>query len=156
MSIRRNCDGCDKMLFIANCGGYNTPQTYRTAPGQDFSGTIEWVMIESNAKLEDYRTSKNVPTTEYGIWNNTKYGTVHNYEVYKPVDFDSSGSKKYAVFLEVYAGIEFQKVEHRYKGSYGKWPQVHLPAAYDCITISVDGRGSAFQGDAFMFAMYKA
>ena len=124
VTIRRNCNGCDKMTYFASCGGYNTPQTYKTAVGQDFDSTIEWTIMESNTALADYRAGMNIPTTEYGIWHNEKYNTVHNYEVYKPVDFDSSGTKKYAVFLEVYAGIEFQKVEHRYKGYSSQWPQV--------------------------------
>ena len=34
--------------------------------------------------------------------------------------------------------------------------KIHFPAAYDVITLSVDGRGSAFQGDRFTFANYRA
>ena len=69
------------------------------------------------------------------------------------MSFDTSGNKKYPLFLEVYAGPEFQKIQQTFKRG---WPQIHLPAAYDCITVSVDGRGSAFQGDRFMFSNYRA
>ena len=55
-----------------------------------------------------------------------------------------SPTKYYPVLLEVYAGPEFQKVQETFKTS---WPQVHFPAAYEAITVSVDGRGSAYQGN---------
>ena len=55
-----------------------------------------------------------------------------------------SPAKYYPVLLEVYAGPEFQKVQETFKTS---WPQVHFPAAYEAITVSVDGRGSAYQGN---------
>ena len=90
----------------------------------------------------------------HGVWFNEVYQTYHNYEVWAPHDFNfDSKDKKYPVLLEVYAGPEFQKVQATFKRS---WPQVHLPAAYDCLTVSMDGRGSAFQGDKFTFANYRA
>ena len=109
--------------------------------------------MESNSALETSLNNKAHVNTEYGIWENEKYNTLHNYEMYTPKSFDSSGDKKYPLFLEVYAGPEFQKIQQTFKRS---WPQVHLPGAYDCITLSVDGRGSAFQGDRFMFSNYRA
>ena len=104
------------MTLIARCGGHEVPESYKTEPSQDFNQKIEWTKIESNKKLSQYRIEKNVPKVTFGVWDNPKFDTKHNYEVWTPVDFDPSGDKKYAVFLEVYAGIEFQKVEHRYKG----------------------------------------
>ena len=128
VEIRRNCNDCNEMLFIANCKGFTAPQSYRTPSGQDFSEKIEWELFESNSKLTEKLEEKNVPLPEFGIWKNPKFNTAHNYEVYKPRDFDTSGAKKYAVMLEVYAGIEFQKIQHKYKGYSGShWPQVHLP-----------------------------
>ena len=98
------------------------------------SGKIEWELFESNRRLSDVLVDKNVPVPEYGIWKNPKFNTAHNYEVYKPVDFDTSGKKKYAVMLEVYAGIEFQKIQHTYKGSSSShWPHVHLPVSVGII-----------------------
>ena len=53
--------------------------------------------------------------------------------MFVPADFDENAiTKKYPLFLEVYAGPEFQKISGSYKSS--GWPQVHLPGAYDCIT----------------------
>lgn len=155
VSIRRNCEECDKMFFLASCGGNDIPETYRTRADQDFSkaGEIEWRLLESNKDLGSRVKDLDYISTTYGVWFNEKYGTYHNYEMYTPVKFDTSGTTKYAVFLEVYAGPEFQKISSSFKTG---WPQVHLPAAYDCITLSVDGRGSAFQGDKFMFSNYKA
>ena len=59
-------------------------------------------------------------------------------------------------YFEPWVRPEFQKVQEKFKGTPRHWPQIHLPSAYDCITVSVDGRGSAFQGDRFTFANYKA
>ena len=109
--------------------------------------------MESNTELTGKLATKSNVNTEYNVWNNEVYKTAHNYEVYSPSTLDTSGNKKYALFLEVYAGPEFQKISETFKRS---WPQIHLPAAYDCITVSVDGRGSAFQGDRFMFSNYRA
>lgn len=156
VSIRRNCDECPEMVFIATCrgsGGHAVPQVYRSKPTQNFLDNIEWEIMESNTELTGKLATKSNVNTEYNVWNNEVYKTAHNYEVYSPSTLDTSGNKKYALFLEVYAGPEFQKISETFKRS---WPQIHLPAAYDCITVSVDGRGSAFQGDRFMFSNYRA
>ena len=158
MQIRRNCEDCSEMVFIANCrgsniGGYKVPRAYRTKQNQDFSLSLEWELLEANKPLEARLATKSLTSVDFSTWQNAKFGVSQNYEVYRPANFDSSGKKKYALFLEVYAGPEFQKVQETYKSG---WAQVHFPSAYDCITVSVDGRGSAFQGDRFMFANYKA
>jgi len=142
------------MTFIVSCAGNKVPQNYRSKAGQDFSKPIEWEIIESNKDLQSRLDKKEYVETHYLQWNNTKWGGLtHNYEMYTPVNFDTSGKRKYPVFLEVYAGPEFQKVQSTFKTG---WVQVHFPAAYDAIVLSVDGRGSAFQGDKFMFSNYRA
>ena len=129
-------------------------ENFRSKAGQDFSKPIEWEIIESNKDLQSRLDKKEYVETHYLQWNNTKWGGLtHNYEMYTPVNFDTSGKRKYPVFLEVYAGPEFQKVQSTFKTG---WVQVHFPAAYDAIVLSVDGRGSAFQGDKFMFSNYRA
>ena len=116
----------------------------------------DWILMEDNRQKRDDHQQANLKRTmvHHGVWFNTVYQTYHNYEVWAPHDFSfDSKDKKYPVLLEVYAGPEFQKVQATFKRS---WPQVHLPAAYDCLTVSMDGRGSAFQGDKFTFANYRA
>jgi len=165
VNFRRNCQQTNdnpetsrfecKMRFFANCRGNKRPQTYLSAKTQDFNNTIEYELVEDNEALQaTLDEMKGYPTVRRGKWNNPKWGGIeHNYEIFLPKSYSESSDRKYPVFLEVYAGPEFQKVQQTFKTG---WAQVHMPAAYDCIVVSVDGRGSAFQGDEFMFANYKA
>jgi len=146
-SIRRNGDATREVL---RCSGPEYPQSYSRKVGGD------WVLMEDNRELKANHDKEALARSKrvLGVWFNEDLGTYHNYEMFVPMDFDENSlTKKYPVFMEVYAGPEFQKISGSWKGS---WPQVHLPGAYDCITLSVDGRGSAFQGDHFMFANYMA
>ena len=163
VNFRRNCQQvldtptryqC-KMRFFANCRGDKRPQTYLSKEDQDFSQAIQYDLVEDNEALQaTLDQMKGYPTVRRGKWNNPKWGEIeHNYEIFLPKSFSQNSDRKYPVFLEVYAGPEFQKVQQTFKTG---WAQVHMPAAYDCIVVSVDGRGSAFQGDEFMFANYKA
>lgn len=101
---------------------------------QTRKGDGEWTMLEDNRALKKSHEDENLARTQriLGVWENKDLGTFHNFEMFVPQDFDANSlTKKYAVFLEVYAGPEFQKIQGTWKGS---WPQVHLPGAYDCIT----------------------
>lgn len=151
-SIRRNSDDSRQVL---RCSGPEYPKSL-IRQKIDGSWSEDWVVMEDNRALKDSHEKENLARSKriLGVWYNEDLGTYHNYEAFVPADFDANTlTKKYPVFLEVYAGPEFQKISGSWKGS---WPQVHLPGAYDCITLSVDGRGSAFQGDEFMFANYMA
>jgi len=64
---------------------------------------------------------------DFNTWQNPKFDVSQNYEVYRPPNFDSSGKKKYALFLEVYAGPEFQKVQDTYKTG---WVQVRVRTVF--------------------------
>lgn len=146
------------MRFIANCRGNLRPKSFITPADQDFSITskITFNLIQDNTKLENtLNEMKGYPTTIYGTWNNPKWGGLqHNFEMFVPKSFFVEGNtRKYPVFLEVYGGPGYQKVQQTFKTG---WTQAHLPGAYDAITVSVDGRGSAFQGDKFTFSNYRA
>ena len=130
VSIRRSCASCDNKMFFVQCSGPDYPKTLMstTLDGQD------WKVMEDNSALKADEEKAALKKTKviFGIWENEDYGTYHNYEMFVPHDFDEKAiDKKYPVFLEVYAGPEFQKVQGTYKQS---WPQSHLPSAYDCIT----------------------
>ena len=122
-------------------------KTYRAT--HEVNGVFEWVLIEENTELQKRLETKNAIRVEYGVWFNEKFGTYQNYEVFLPLNF--SPTKYYPVLLEVYAGPEFQKVQETFKTS---WPQVHFPAAYEAITVSVDGRGSAYQGNVLILNLF--
>ena len=129
VSIRRNCASCENKMFFVQCSGPDYPKTVM-ATALDGS----WATMEDNSALKAEQEQAKLTKTKviFGIWENEDYGTYHNYEMFVPHDFDEKAiDKKYPVFLEVYAGPEFQKVQGTYKQS---WPQSHLPSAYDCIT----------------------
>ena len=145
------------MRFIANCRGNLRPKSFITPADQDFSitGKISFNLIQDNTKLQNTLDEmKGYPTTIYGTWENPKWGGLkHNFEMFVPKSFFIEGNeRKYPVFLEVYGGPGYQKVQQTFKTG---WTQAHLPGAYDAITVSVDGRGSAFQGDKFTFSNYR-
>ena len=114
-TIRRNCDpamdpvGCpaDKVFYTVRCAGPEYPHNYMT---RDFTS---WEIMEDNGQLRKSHDEVELKRTEviFGVWYNEDYGTYHNYEMWVPADFDeNTKTKKYPVFLEVYAGPEFQKV----------------------------------------------
>ena len=129
VSIRRNCASCENKMFFVQCSGPDYPKTLMASA---LDGN--WKIMEDNSALKAEQEEAKLMKTKviFGIWENEDYGTYHNYEMFVPHDFDEKAiDKKYPVFLEVYAGPEFQKVQGTYKQS---WPQSHLPSAYDCIT----------------------
>ena len=129
VSIRRNCASCENKMFFVQCSGPDYPKTVMATA---LDG--KWTTMEDNSALKAEQEQAKLMKTKviFGIWENEDYGTYHNYEMFVPHDFDEKAiDKKYPVFLEVYAGPEFQKVQGTYKQS---WPQSHLPSAYDCIT----------------------
>ena len=133
-SIRRNCDKsisgrvCSKEIYVVRCNGPEYPRSYMTS---DFN---TWTTMESNQELEKSHKETNLQRTRviFGVWHNTELDTYHNYEMWVPADFDENTMiKQYPIFLEVYAGPEFQKVQGVWRSA---WRQSHFPAAYDCIT----------------------
>ncbi|CAG5099345.1 Oidioi.mRNA.OKI2018_I69.XSR.g16466.t1.cds [Oikopleura dioica] len=150
VNFRRNCQ-----QTVDDPQANKRPMTYLSRVGQDFGTEVNFDTYEENDALQaTLDEMKGYPTVKRGKWNNSKWGGLqHNYEIYLPKSYSENNDRKYPVFLEVYAGPEFQKVQQTFKTG---WAQVHMPAAYDCIVVSIDGRGSAFQGDLFMFANYKA
>jgi hypothetical protein len=103
----------------------------------DIDDGSTWITMEDNRQLQESHKSNKVERTKviFGIWYNAEYGTHHNYEMWVPADFDDQAvMKKYPIFLEVYAGPEYQKVQGIWRSA---WQQAHFPAAYDCITCKM-------------------
>ncbi|XP_077958456.1 dipeptidyl peptidase 4 isoform X2 [Gasterosteus aculeatus] len=76
----------------------------------------------------------------------------HNlwYQMFLPPGFDES--KKYPLLIDVYAGPCSQKADFAYRVSWS----TYLASAEKVIVASFDGRGSGYQGDKLMHAIYKA
>lgn len=91
-----------------------------------------------------------MPKKVYGKYQSNTYpDKTFNFQWFKPDDFDES--KKYPLVIEVYAGPEFQKVTDEWSPDFCQ----SMVSEYDIICASVDGRGSAFEGDKFMQQVYK-
>ncbi|KAF1371634.1 hypothetical protein PFLUV_G00270500 [Perca fluviatilis] len=75
----------------------------------------------------------------------------HNlwYQMFLPPGFDES--KKYPLLIDVYAGPCSQKADFIYRVSWS----TYLASTEKIIVASFDGRGSGYQGDKLMHAIYK-
>ncbi|XP_041822030.1 dipeptidyl peptidase 4 isoform X2 [Chelmon rostratus] len=71
------------------------------------------------------------------------------YQMFLPPGFDES--KKYPLLIDVYAGPCSQKVDYVYRVSWS----TYLASTENIIVASFDGRGSGYQGDKLMHAIYK-
>ncbi|CAJ1087497.1 dipeptidyl peptidase 4-like [Xyrichtys novacula] len=71
------------------------------------------------------------------------------YQMYLPPGFDES--KKYPLLIDVYAGPCSQKVDFAYRVGWS----TYLASTEKIIVASFDGRGSGYQGDDIMHALYK-
>ncbi|XP_020500587.2 dipeptidyl peptidase 4 [Labrus bergylta] len=71
------------------------------------------------------------------------------YQMYLPPGFDKS--KKYPLLIDVYAGPCSQKTDFAYRVGWS----TYLASTEKIIVASFDGRGSGYQGDELMHAIYK-
>uniref|UniRef100_A0A7M4FPZ2 Dipeptidyl peptidase 4 n=1 Tax=Crocodylus porosus TaxID=8502 RepID=A0A7M4FPZ2_CROPO len=77
------------------------------------------------------------------------YVSVFWYQMILPPHFDSS--KKYPLLLDVYAGPCSQKVDYAFRINWA----TYLASTEQIIVASFDGRGSGYQGDKIMHAIYR-
>ena len=102
-----------------------------------------------------------------------------NYELFYRKGIDTSADKKFALLVFVYGAPEYQNVDGLWTTDFVKArvprtlapPRVqglesgrtvmrtlikaYLPSSYDVVTLLIDGRGSAYEGDNFMHSTYK-
>ncbi|XP_053554351.1 prolyl endopeptidase FAP-like isoform X2 [Bombina bombina] len=107
----------------------------------------ELQILEGNYKLEANLHTIQMPNEKIGK-------IVHNginfwYKMTLPPHFDER--KKYPLLLYVYGGPSSQEIHHSF--SIG-W-KTYLASSEDIIVASLDGRGTAYQGDKFMHAVHK-
>uniref|UniRef100_A0A8P4K6E3 Uncharacterized protein n=1 Tax=Dicentrarchus labrax TaxID=13489 RepID=A0A8P4K6E3_DICLA len=96
-----------------------------------------------------YRMSCSGPGIPYySLMDNQKNQELW-YQMFLPPGFDDS--KKYPLLIDVYAGPCSQKADLIYRVSWS----TYLASTEKIIVASFDGRGSGFQGDKLMHAIYK-
>lgn len=141
----------DNVIF--NCrGGVGLPASFtKKISAMNDPSYDSFTLIEANEQLQALIDETAYPTKHYGKFpaDQNKYGQDYNFHWFQPIDFDPS--KKYKLVIEVYAGPEFQKVTDSWAPDFCQT----MVSEYDLICASVDGRGSAFQGDRFMMQIYQ-
>lgn len=107
----------------------------------------ELAVLEDNKDLEKILSEIQMPTLQHGT---LKVGGFDLwYEMMLPPNFKKT--KKYPLLIDVYAGPCSQSVEFRFKLNWG----TYLASSLGIIVASFDGRGSGYQGDDIMHAIYK-
>uniref|UniRef100_A0A8C1N5D8 Fibroblast activation protein, alpha n=1 Tax=Cyprinus carpio TaxID=7962 RepID=A0A8C1N5D8_CYPCA len=95
-------------------------------------------VLEDNKKLEKILTTELLMPTIKHLW----------YQMMFPPNFDSS--KKYPLLIQVYGGPASQNTDYVFRLEWA----TYLCSTEKVIIASFDGRGSGFQGDELMHAIY--
>ncbi|XP_054418733.1 dipeptidyl peptidase 4 [Pteronotus mesoamericanus] len=111
------------------------------------SNDTEVRVLEDNSALKKLLDDVQMPTKELNfiILNGTKFW----YQMILPPNFDKS--RKYPLLIDVYAGPCSQKADATFAL---KWA-TYLASTENIIVASFDGRGSGYQGDKIMHAIYR-
>ncbi|KAK7126649.1 hypothetical protein R3I94_017982 [Phoxinus phoxinus] len=147
-----NADRCKyySALFSAegtyyhmSCSGPGLP-LYTLRNSRD--GT-EVRVLEDNEDLENTLQSIAMPSVTHGTLKIGEFDLW--YQMILPPKFDKS--KKYPLLIDVYAGPCSQKSDFRFRVGWS----TYLASTEKVIVASFDGRGSGYQGDKIMHALYK-
>ncbi|XP_074515495.1 dipeptidyl peptidase 4 isoform X1 [Sebastes fasciatus] len=107
----------------------------------------ELSVLEENKVLKDILTEFQMPTMQHGTLKVAGYDLW--YQMMLPPNFKKS--KKYPLLIKVYGGPCSQEVNYNFKLNWG----TYLSSSKGIIVASFDGRGSGYQGDEIMHAIYK-
>uniref|UniRef100_A0A3Q1GWZ0 Fibroblast activation protein, alpha n=1 Tax=Acanthochromis polyacanthus TaxID=80966 RepID=A0A3Q1GWZ0_9TELE len=102
--------------------------------------------LEDNKDLQNILSEFQMPTMQYGTLKVAGFDLW--YEMMLPPNFKRS--KKYPLLIS-YAGPCSQSVNYRFKLNWG----TYLSSSHGIIIASFDGRGSGYQGDEIMHAIYR-
>jgi dipeptidyl-peptidase-4 len=105
--------------------------------------------LEGNRALDSLMKLYNFGSQEFASLT-TDSGTVLNYWIMKPANFDPT--KKYPVFMHVYGGPGHNTVRNSYGGRNYLWHQYLTQKGY--VVVSVDNRGTGNRGRAFKHSTY--
>uniref|UniRef100_A0A671YH73 Fibroblast activation protein, alpha n=1 Tax=Sparus aurata TaxID=8175 RepID=A0A671YH73_SPAAU len=134
----------DASYYRVDCYGPGLP-LYKLmdnrGPGADLG------VLEDNKDLENILSEFQMPTMKYGTLKIAGFDLW--YQMMLPPNFKKS--KKYPLLIDVYGGPCSQRVDYRFKLNWG----TYLSSSQGIIIASFDGRGSGYQGDAILHAIYK-
>ncbi|XP_037379318.1 dipeptidyl peptidase 4 isoform X2 [Talpa occidentalis] len=133
----------DAKYYQLRCSGPKLPlyTLHRSADDKELR------VLEDNSALENMLKDVQMPSKklDYITLDKTKFW----YQMILPPHFDKS--KKYPLLIDVYAGPCSQKVDAVYRLSWA----TYLASTENIIVASFDGRGSGYQGDKIMHAIYR-
>ncbi|GAB3741061.1 S9 family peptidase [Spirosoma lituiforme] len=163
---RIGLDGKDKQRLTGDAGTYtanfspdfayyllyhtaaNAPVTVRLRNTQT---SKDQRVLESNDALKTRLTTYALAPKQF-FQTKAADGTPVNGWMIRPVNFDSTGAKKYPVLMFVYGGPGSQTVKNEWDNRDFFWYQTLAQKGY--IIVSVDGRGTGARGAAFRTATY--
>ncbi|XP_034042882.1 dipeptidyl peptidase 4 [Thalassophryne amazonica] len=130
--------------YRMDCYGPGLP-LYAVIDNRD--SAAEPVILEDNKELESILSEFQMPTIHHGTLRVASFDLW--YQMMLPPNFKKS--KKYPLLIDVYGGPCSQRVNYRFKLNWG----TYLSSSHGIIVASFDGRGSGYQGDDIMHAIYK-
>ncbi|KAJ6660797.1 hypothetical protein lerEdw1_017423 [Lerista edwardsae] len=104
-------------------------------------------ILENNTDLEHLLKDIQMPSKV--VKSLSLNGGTFWYQMILPPHFEES--KKYPLLIDVYAGPCSQKVDFAYRINWA----TYLASTEEIIVASFDGRGSGYQGDNIMHALYR-
>lgn len=130
--------------FVKTYSNANTPPVYTLckANGEEIS------VLEDNKALRDRLSNYTLTKREFTTFKFDDYTL--NAWIMKPANFDPT--KKYPVFMTVYGGPGSNEVTDRFDGMDYMYHQLLTQKGY--IVVSVDPRGTMYQGEAFKKCTY--
>ncbi|XP_053140893.1 dipeptidyl peptidase 4 [Hemicordylus capensis] len=133
----------DARYYKLNCIGPGVP--YYTLHNSNTDKVIK--ILENNTYFDNLL--KNIQMPSKRVENLTLHGETFWYQMILPPHFDSK--KKYPLLIDVYAGPCSQKADYIYRISWA----TYLASTEQIIVASFDGRGSGYQGDKIMHAIFR-
>ncbi|AKD53757.1 S9 family peptidase [Spirosoma radiotolerans] len=163
---RIGLDGRNKQKLTSEAGTYTanfSPDLafyllYHTAANapvrvtlRDTQSLNDQRVLESNETLKTRLTTYALSPKQF-FQTKAADGTPINGWMIRPVEFDSTGTKKHPVLMFVYGGPGSQTVKNEWDSRDFFWYQTLAQKGY--IIVSVDGRGTGARGAAFRTATY--
>ncbi|KAL7991685.1 hypothetical protein Chor_015941 [Crotalus horridus] len=133
----------DSRYYKLNCYGPDVP--YFTLQNSITDKAIK--TLEDNNNLKNALKEIQMPCKR--LRNITLHGQTYWYQMILPPNFDES--KKYPLLIDVYAGPCSQKADAAFRINWS----TYLASSEGIIVASFDGRGSGFQGDKILHAIYR-
>ncbi|XP_061464623.1 dipeptidyl peptidase 4 [Rhineura floridana] len=135
----------DARYYKLNCYGPGVP--YFSLYNSSTDKVLKF--LENNTDFDNLQKDVQMPSKI--LKTITLHGQTFWYQMILPPHFDSSSSKKYPLLIDVYAGPCSQKVDYAYRIAWA----TYLASTEEIIVASFDGRGSGYQGDKIMHAIYR-